>query len=216
MENRETGYVRTMVMSGSCGPRVLRAPRALRVLLLAAAASLTLLVSGVPTAAAHDELVGTTPAEGASVDAAPDAVELEMGSPPQALGTRVVVTGPDGAAAAEGDVEIRDTTVVQPLSSDLPPGAYTVDWQVTSADGHPLTGSFSFTLAAPADPTASAASTAAAAPAGGQDAAAPGEEPALAGAAADRSSSTAWIGGGAALVLAGAIAVAVRQIRRRA
>ena len=31
--------------------------------------------------------------------------------------------------------------------SDLPDGAYTVDWRGLSSDGHPMQGTFSFTIA---------------------------------------------------------------------
>jgi copper resistance protein C len=40
--------------------------------------------------------------------------------------------------------------VTQDLQPGSPAGAYTVDWRVTSADGHPISGSFTFTAEAAA------------------------------------------------------------------
>ncbi len=110
-------------------------------------------------AAAHDELVGTTPADGTTVATAPDQVVLTFAEPAVALGTQVVVTGPDGASLSQGDAQLVGSTVVQALAAARPAGSYTVDWRVTSDDGHPVTGSFTFTATAatgPATPTPTA------------------------------------------------------------
>ena len=141
-----------------------RTSRALLVLVVAAA----LLLLGAGSALAHDEVVATTPAADASLPSPPSTVELQVGSPPQVLGTEVRVTGPDGAVVSEGDPEVLGTTVRQPLAGDLPAGAYTVDWRVTSGDGHPITGSIGFTVAEGAAPS-TAPSSAPADPSGEVD-----------------------------------------------
>jgi methionine-rich copper-binding protein CopC len=104
---------------------------------------------GAAPAAAHDEIVGTTPADGSTVETAPDEVVLTFAEPAAALGTQVVVTGPDAVTVSQGDVRLVGTTVVQPLVGTRPAGAYRVDWRVTSVDGHPVTGTFTFTAAGP-------------------------------------------------------------------
>ena len=38
-----------------------------------------------------------------------------------------------------------DNTVAQSIGPDAPAGTYTVQWRVTSADGHPISGTFGFT-----------------------------------------------------------------------
>jgi hypothetical protein len=104
----------------------------------------------------------------------------------------------DGPAAIEG------TTVVQPLTAGLPAGAYRVDWRSTSSDGHPLSGTFDFTVTAGSAPAASPpgapspASDARPAPASDADGIAP-----------------VWLVGGA-VVLVGLGAVVVARLRRRA
>ena len=103
-----------------------------------------LTVLGTPrTAWAHNALIGTTPEDGTTVASAPDAIVLTFHEPAIATGTKVLVIGPDGSATS-GDPSLVDNTVRQPLRPQLPAGEYTVDWRVTSADGHPVNGTFTF------------------------------------------------------------------------
>ena len=115
--------------------------------LLAAVAAVVVLGPGAGSAQAHDVLVGSVPAADAAVDTAPSSVSIEFSNVPQALGTQVVVVGPDDAPVSAGDAEQDGTTIRQPLAAELAAGAYTVRWRATSADGHPLSGTFGFTVA---------------------------------------------------------------------
>jgi len=198
--------------------------------------ALLLTALGASPAAAHNTLRSTDPADASTVPSAPAQVTLTFDQPAMALGTQVVVTGPDGAVVSEGAVQLVDASVVQPLVAELPAGTYTVDWRVTSADGHPLSGAFAFTAAeavgaaepTPAEPTADAPADV---PASSDDPAdAPADDPA--DDPADETSVTAvpisapadtgpapWVwallGAGAlAVVVAGAAALVVA--RRRA
>jgi methionine-rich copper-binding protein CopC len=107
--------------------------RSVLLTVLAAAASIALLGSAVPAASAHDALTSATPADGASVATPPDRVELQFSGVVQELGAQVVVRGPDGTTVSQGDPQVVDTTLEQPLASGLPAGTYTVAWRVTSA-----------------------------------------------------------------------------------
>ena len=159
---------------------------------ITAAAALALVLGPVGSAVAHDVLAGTTPAPDATVDTAPATVSLEFSDAPQTLGTDVVVTGPAGDTVSDGTPQIAGSTVTQQLAGGLPAGTYTVDWRVTSADGHPLTGSFAFDVARDAP---------VAAPVGG------------ASASSDASSfPVVWIL--IALIAAVAVVLVVRQLRR--
>lgn len=192
------------------------ARRLLAVLATALTATLVLLCAGVPAARAHDQLAATSPEANTTVPTSPPHVELEFSGPPQELGTQVVVSGPDGAPVTQGPAELRDSTVVQPLVEDLPPGTYTVEWRVTSSDGHPLSGTFPFTVAeSQVERAAAAPQQPDAAPAAREaEPVDPGE--AVAGQPAGSSSSRPWIAVGAVLVIVVAAGVAVRQLRRRA
>jgi copper resistance protein C len=164
-----------MVMTGRATPPAAGPPprrhagRSWRALLSTASAAV-LLVLGAGPALAHDGLVTTSPSSAEPL-AAPEAVVLDFSGPPQSFGTQIVVTGPDGADVADGAVEILDGTVTQPLVADLAAGGYAVEWRVTSSDGHPLSGSFDFTVTAPPDAgglVSPPSSAAPAAPAQGQ------------------------------------------------
>jgi copper resistance protein C len=186
-------------------------PRVLAVLASVVTGALVLVGTGMPMARAHDEVVATVPAQGAVVAAPPERVELQLSRPAQALGTRVLVTGPDGAPVSLGPVELRDTTVAQPLDPDVPSGTYTLEWQVTSADGHPVSGTSTFTVAEDGPVAPDEAGTGAGAPA--QDLTAPAE--AAARQDPDPSPPTAWIAIGAvALITTGGLA-ARQRFRRR-
>ncbi|WP_328295282.1 copper resistance protein CopC [Kineococcus sp. NBC_00420] len=122
------------------------------VLLLAGLLTPVLPVLTAGPAAAHDRLESTDPADGSTLDVAPDAVVLTMSSAPLALGTQVQVTGPAGVVSS-GEPRIVDETITEPLTGDLPAGSYEVQWRVTSSDGHPISGSFTFTATGAATPT---------------------------------------------------------------
>jgi copper resistance protein C len=192
------------------------APRTSRALFALVAAA-ALLVLGAGPALAHDEVVATTPAADASLPSPPSTVELEMGSPPQVLGTEVRVTGPDGAVVSVGDPEVLGTTVRQPLADGLAAGAYAVDYRVTSGDGHPITGSTAFSVAKGAAPsTAPSSATQAPAPASEAPPADPSSEVATDEASAARpagSSSTPLLvaGGLVALAVVGLVAWRLRR-----
>jgi methionine-rich copper-binding protein CopC len=112
----------------------------------------TLLATAAP-AAAHDVLVSTSPKDGASVATTPSTVVLTFEEPALAVGTKVVVTGPDGPVQ-DGDARLVGSTVRQDLVPGSPAGAYRVQWRVTSDDGHAVSGTFSFTSKAASTPTA--------------------------------------------------------------
>jgi methionine-rich copper-binding protein CopC len=114
-------------------------------------------------AQAHDALVSTSPADGSRVATPPDEVVLTFNQPALAVGTQLVVSGPDGPVQ-QGKPRLVDATVRQTIATGSPAGRYTVTWRVTSADGHPVSGTFSFTATAAGSgvpsPSAAATSTA--------------------------------------------------------
>ncbi len=126
--------------------------------LAAAVLAVGLLLAGAGPAAAHDRLVSTDPADGSTVAGAPSELVLTFDEPAIALGTQVVVTGPDGSVVSQGEPQLVDSTVTQALGGALPAGAYRVLWRVTSADGHPISGELGFTASGAAGTTTGTAS----------------------------------------------------------
>jgi len=102
-----------------------------------------LLVVGVAPASAHNILIRTSPVDGSTVATLPDVIVLTFNEPGQADGTVIAVTGPDGNVSS-GAAVLVDSDVRQAVGPGSPPGRYTVDWRVVSADGHPVDGAVAF------------------------------------------------------------------------
>ena len=122
--------------------------RVLTVLALLATAG----VGGADAASAHDTLVATSPAASSTVPTVPGSVTLTFDQPALGLGTQLVVTGPGGPVQT-GAARAVDNTVTQSVQPGAPAGRYTVLWRVTSVDGHPVSGQFTFTATAAAPGT---------------------------------------------------------------
>src|SRR3954452_2208304 len=103
-------------------------------------------VATAAPAAAHDVSTGTVPRRGAVLTAPPEQVELTFAERLSQVGSRVQVTGPDGVLVSTGDPRVDGTTVTQALSAAMPAGTYTVVWHTASADGHPVSGQYTFRL----------------------------------------------------------------------
>ena len=125
-------------------------------LVLVALAALLLLVSPAAPAWAHNALKSSTPAADATLTSAPTEVTLEFMQALNPQFTTVTVTGPDqqeiGAAPR---VEAARASVA--LDAPRLNGVYTVAYRVVSSDGHPVQGSYTFTLEVPGGPSAPAA-----------------------------------------------------------
>ncbi|GHG37015.1 MULTISPECIES: copper resistance CopC family protein [Amycolatopsis] len=112
---------------------------------LAAAGCAVLL--DAPAAAAHSVLVSSSPAADASLATAPAEAVLEFNEPVENRFTELAVLGPDGTSHWEaGPASVVDARVSAPLRPLGPAGAYTIRYRVTSADGHPVSGTVAFRL----------------------------------------------------------------------
>ena len=102
------------------------------------------LAIGTSPAWAHNVLKSSSPAQDETVAQTPSSVVLTFDEAAIALGTKLVVSGPKGPVQV-GTPRLVDNTVTQDLQPGAPAGTYTVEWRVTSADGHPISGSYTFT-----------------------------------------------------------------------
>ncbi|WP_232837331.1 copper resistance CopC/CopD family protein [Lentzea terrae] len=103
-------------------------------------------------AQAHAVVVSTSPAGWAVVGTSPAEVSLTFSEPVEIGLATVRIVGPAGdtitttaPAHAEGRPEVLVVSVPRALSD----GTYTVNWQVTSADTHPVHGAFVFSVGQP-------------------------------------------------------------------
>lgn len=130
----------------------MRARRVIGVVL----ASLTLVLTTPVLGWAHASLVGSDPAAKSLLRASPSRIRLVFSEALEASLGRISLVGSDGvvvklaAAGDPHDVNALVAPIVRPLTS----GAYRVEWRVVSADGHPVEGSYVFTVELPADSTA--------------------------------------------------------------
>ncbi|MDQ0697410.1 MULTISPECIES: copper resistance CopC/CopD family protein [unclassified Streptomyces] len=128
--------------------------------LLAALVSLVfgLLLAGAGPASAHAALTGSDPQDGAVVDTAPKEVTLSFSEAIAVGDDSIRVLDPSGKRA-DTEAEPRDLSeggTVRygvALHSGLPDGTYTVAWQAISADSHPISGAFTFSIGAPSETT---------------------------------------------------------------
>jgi methionine-rich copper-binding protein CopC len=116
-------------------------------------AALMLVVLASP-ASAHSVLLATSPAASGQVSTAPASVVLTFNEMPRGQYSNIHVVGPDGARRDSGHVKVLNDTVSENLGGSRPAGTYVVDWRVISADGHPVSGQFSFTSTTAAAPLA--------------------------------------------------------------
>lgn len=116
-------------------------------LLLAAIALAATVTAGA--ASAHAARVSTDPADNATVSTGPGHVSAVFNEQLQTTFAAMTVVGPDGNLWTSGPPQVRGAVVsvgVRPLG---PTGNYTVNYRVTSADGHVVAGSWSFRLTTP-------------------------------------------------------------------
>ncbi|MFD6330099.1 copper resistance CopC/CopD family protein [Streptomyces niveus] len=133
-------------------------PQLIRLLLVTAVLTVGLLGALAGTASAHAALTGSDPKDGAVVDVAPREVTLTF--------SEQIAMGDDSIRVLDPSSKRVDVAKMQDLSQGgtvryavglkpgLPDGTYTVAWQAVSADSHPVSGAFTFSVGAPSATTA--------------------------------------------------------------
>lgn len=198
-----------------------RRPRA-GALLVVVVALLAVLLPGTP-AAAHTELLGTTPAKGATVTKAPAEVALKFSQSPNPDFTQIVVSDAGKRPVPVSRPSVAKGTAKVTFTTPPANGVYTVAYRIVSNDGHTVKGSYTFTVADPSRPApaspAAPASSAAPAPSAASVGAAAAPVPAADATPQDDGGAPTGLllGVGAVIVAAaGAAAYALRRKRRAA
>ncbi|PZE90135.1 hypothetical protein DEJ00_08920 [Curtobacterium sp. MCLR17_039] len=115
--------------------------------LFAVALSAFLVLIGTTPASAHAALTSSDPADGATVAADLERVNLTFSEAPLAgleAGLRVEVRDDGGTDESSGAVTVEGTTMSKAVS--LTSGPHTVVWRYVSPDGHPIEGQLAFTV----------------------------------------------------------------------
>jgi methionine-rich copper-binding protein CopC len=124
----------------------MRTHKRLAGLLVVLATAALSVIATAPVATAHAELESTTPKQGSTLQRLPQQVTLTF-SEPIRTPAFVEVTGPGSTNVASGGVQVRDEVLTQRLGDTAGGGAYSLSYRVTSADGHPISGTVRFTVA---------------------------------------------------------------------
>jgi copper transport protein len=124
---------------------------------LAAAAALAALPA---LAHGHAVLERTVPERGADLAAPPDAIELYFNEPIEASFGAIRVFDSSGAQVDTGELRRPgdSATIGVALPSGLGDGTYTATYRVVSADSHPISGGFVFSVGDPGGPPAESVS----------------------------------------------------------
>lgn len=104
-----------------------------------------------PEAAAHAEFVGSAPADGQVVSVLPSEVRAWFTEDVAPLADGLEVWSPSGKRVDDGNPTQGATTksIRVGLAQSPEEGTFTVVWRVISVDGHPIQGSFEFSVGAP-------------------------------------------------------------------
>jgi copper transport protein len=101
-------------------------------------------------ASAHAVLTVAAPAQGSVVAAVPADVRLTFSEPVRVVPGRTRVIAPDGKRVNDGDpVGAGAHLRIALRPTGRPQGTYLVSYRVISADSHPISGSFTFSVGAP-------------------------------------------------------------------
>lgn len=115
-----------------------------------------LLLAVAGPASAHAALTGSDPQDGAVVDTAPKQVTLTFSEQVAVDEGSIRVLDPNGKRAdtEAAPLDLHSGSTVKygvALHTGLPDGTYTVAWQAVSADSHPVSGAFTFSIGAPSE-----------------------------------------------------------------
>lgn len=197
---------------------------------LAATAAMVFLLSVLmaPTGSAHADLQVSTPEDGESLEVAPEEIRLTFSE--ELFEELVEISILDAAGDLYSTIEVEQTPppgtdVIFPWPPQAPPGEYSIAYRVVSADGHPLTGTISFSYATTApepsapEPTSSDSTPSAesSTPASSPTASAPSASPtneSSTSSSTDSSSGTPLVVLGVVLLL-GVIAASAIIVRAR-
>ncbi len=109
-------------------------------------AALAMLVPMV-SAWAHAELVSSSPADGDVLSTPPEVVSLTFAEPLLDQGHAITARDVKGQFIDLPEPTVTGDTIAVAWPDEVAAGTYTTAYRVVSADGHPVTGEISFTIA---------------------------------------------------------------------
>lgn len=125
--------------------------------MLLGAVLVLLLLGGAGPASAHAALTSADPGDGTVLQRAPGHVTLTFSESVGLRDDSFRVLDPGGHRVRTGEAgraDGRSDTARVGLPAELAEGTYTVAWRVVSADSHPISGAFTFSVGRPSTTTA--------------------------------------------------------------
>lgn len=117
-----------------------------RTLIAALFLAAALVAGAASPAAAHDELVASSPLPGERLDAAPSEVSLTFSADVLTIGAAVIIADASGRDWAAGAPVVTDGVVTVAIEPGMTDAGYEIRWRVVSEDGHPISGLVPFTV----------------------------------------------------------------------
>jgi copper transport protein len=115
----------------------------IRALLLGA----VMVAAPLSTAQAHASLLSSSPADGSRIAVAPNRVRLLFSEPIVAELSHLMIAGSDGKwTTLAVSTDPREVRAIESPLALVRDGGYRITWHIISADGHPVSGSFVFTV----------------------------------------------------------------------
>jgi len=126
---------------------------------LSAFIALTLSLALPGVASAHAVKVSSDPAENAVLSGPPVQVSATFNEPLQKRFSAMTIIGPEGKTDQwqSGVPVISGASISVGMKPDAPAGKYTVNYRVISEDGHPVDGSWPFTITGSGAPASAGA-----------------------------------------------------------
>ena len=109
------------------------------------------LFAPISSAAAHTDLVSTSPAADSDVNASQATISLTFAEPTLVDGAAIIVKNSNGDILDSPAPTLDGSTLSIPWPMDLTPGQVTIEWRATGDDGHVLSGDFGFNYTAAAE-----------------------------------------------------------------
>jgi copper transport protein len=107
--------------------------------------SLILVALTIASAVAHAALDSTSPSDGEVLPQSPTTIALTFNEPIQATENGLRLIDATGTVTPLAGARI-DRTIQAPVPLPLADGSYVVAWRVISADGHPISGAYTFAV----------------------------------------------------------------------
>lgn len=125
-------------------------------LALCSALLLAALLALASPAQAHDSLLSSDPADGATLETSPEEIAFTFSADVLDVSPLVRITDESGTEIAEIVPTIDGPVATATLPEPLPAGTHTIQWRVVSSDGHPIEGTQTLTIEQDAEQDAGA------------------------------------------------------------